>query len=203
MRAALLSVALVACSGCCCGNALTAATDSQWEQAVRREKTNRQSYAMEAGTANVFRLEARTVDGSTVDSAEFTVLWPQPEYVLEGASPASAQPRRGELRTFGRLPVDPQTVTAEMLKAGHALEPGSYSFESLEGSGSQTLVVPAGGRGVLTLLRSCSARVVEHHDPVVKHTQGIINVPYEGDGETVWLEMQSAPCATRLIRPAR
>lgn len=234
---------LLGASGCCCDPGAKEDA-SRWAQAVKREAANRQSYALEAGTANVFKVELFLPRGATKElletdeerflqreadeleraiaakrglpvpppsnvpvpgrealelreTVEFTVLWPQPGELLEGshAGPSYAVDVR-RLESFGWLPVDPRSVTAEQLQQGVELH-GSASLEGLKTSEHQTLRIPRAGRAVLTLVRSCKADVVEVTRSKLSNGSGVIAVPTRGP-EQRWLELANAPCAAPL-----
>ncbi|PZR08407.1 MAG: hypothetical protein DI536_24830 [Archangium gephyra] len=63
MKYSLLCLLL---SGCCCGLMPSSTDTRDWDDAVAREKRNRQVYALEAGTANVWELEVAYPEGWSV-----------------------------------------------------------------------------------------------------------------------------------------
>lgn len=62
MKYSLLFLVL---SGCCCDFKPSSTDTTDWDQSVAREKRNRQVYALEAGTANVWELEVAYPEGWT------------------------------------------------------------------------------------------------------------------------------------------
>ncbi|MGV3620227.1 MAG: hypothetical protein ACO1OB_05400 [Archangium sp.] len=60
------SLLLLLLSGCCCDLKPSTTDTTDWDDAVAREKSNRQVYALEAGTANVWEVEVAYPEGWTV-----------------------------------------------------------------------------------------------------------------------------------------
>ncbi len=61
----LVGLCAVLLSGCCCNPFSGSTSSSEWDRVVARERANRQTEALEAGTANVFVIEVSLPAGLT------------------------------------------------------------------------------------------------------------------------------------------
>lgn len=124
---ALLAVGLAG-SGCCCNPFSASTDDSDWSRAVARERDNRQSEALEPGTANVFSLEVSAPAGLTqqaqADDDEVTLHHEAVRLELQlaerqGAQSSALQALRDELAALDETP---KRAAAEGLEVREQLE---------------------------------------------------------------------------------